>query len=137
MGTCQPDVAEQKVVSGGIHAFRDPYDSRTSQSVHRLSSRLTTGPIKASGSMLYVPKDAAPGKYQAPIRVSQDSEAKLTATLELNVHNSRFPTRRTWTATAKYTDERMASTESHTSRTPTSGGRWPNATTRWHISIDL
>ncbi len=71
--------------------FRDPYDSAHKPVGAPFVIKTDNGPNQGVWIDVYVPKDAAPGKYQAPIRVSQGGTVKLAATLELTVHNFTLP----------------------------------------------
>ncbi len=71
--------------------FLDPYDSAHKPVGAPFVIKTDNGPNQGVWIDVYVPKDAAPGKYQAPIRISQGGAVKLTATLELTVHNFTLP----------------------------------------------
>ncbi|MBI3830888.1 MAG: DUF4091 domain-containing protein [Planctomycetes bacterium] len=71
--------------------FRDPYGSAHKPVGAPFDIQTAHGANQGVWIDLYIPKDAAPGVYTAPIRVTAGKELQLEATLQLTVHSFTLP----------------------------------------------
>ena len=67
--------------------FRDPYDKGHKPVAAPFDLVVKDGPNQAVWIDVYVPRDAAAGKYEAPIKVTQAGKEAWSGTLELTVHD--------------------------------------------------
>ena len=75
--------------------FTDPYDAAHKPVGAPFDIKIANGPNQGVWIDVFVPKDAAPGNYEAPIKVSVGGDVKYTATLELKVHGFHASRRNT------------------------------------------
>ncbi len=71
--------------------FNDPYDPAHKPVGAPFDIKIANGPNQGVWLDLYVPKDAKPGNYEAPIKITVNKDVKYSATLELNVHAFTLP----------------------------------------------
>ena len=71
--------------------FKDPYGPEHKAVGAPFEIKTANGPNQGIWVDVYVPKDALPGTYEAPLKVTVNGEVKATATLELIVHGFTIP----------------------------------------------
>ena len=71
--------------------FADPYGAGRKPVGAPFDLKTEHGPNQGVWIDVYVPKDAKPGRYEAPVRVTVGDETKASATLELTVHDFSLP----------------------------------------------
>ncbi len=71
--------------------FRDPYDPKRKPVGAPFDITTDLGPNQGVWVDIYIPRDAAPGKYEAPIRVTVGKKVVITAKLVLTVNDFTIP----------------------------------------------
>ena len=71
--------------------FKDPYGAEHKPVGAPFEIKIANGSNQGVWIDVYVPKDAPPGTYEAPLKVTVNGEVKAAATLELNVHGFTLP----------------------------------------------
>lgn len=82
---------DQKWYPEILAPFNDPYGAEHKPVGAPFDIQVANGPNQGVWIDLYIPKDAAPGKYSAPIKVTVGKQPVATATLELTVHSFTIP----------------------------------------------
>ena len=71
--------------------FNDPYGPERKPVASPFTIAVSNGPNQGVWIDVYIPKSAAPGRYEAPIRVTAAGTAVWTGTLDLTVHRFTLP----------------------------------------------
>ena len=71
--------------------FTDPYAEGVKPVGAPFDILVTNGPNQGVWIDVYIPKDAKPGKYEAPVRISVSNAVRATATLEVKVRDYTLP----------------------------------------------
>lgn len=71
--------------------FKDPYRADHRAVGAPFDIKVKDGPNQGVWIDVYIPKDAKPGRYKAPIRVTANGKLQYTASLSLTVHDFTLP----------------------------------------------
>jgi hypothetical protein len=71
--------------------FRDPYHIDHKPVGAPFDIKTKNGPNQGVWIDVYIPKDARPGRYSGPIRITVNGKLQYTASLELTVHDFTIP----------------------------------------------
>jgi hypothetical protein len=82
---------DQKWYPEILAPFNDPYGPEHKPVGAPFDIKVANGANQGVWIDVYIPRDAAPGVYTTPIKVTIGNKEEATATLELNVHNFTIP----------------------------------------------
>jgi len=71
--------------------FRDPYHTDHKSVGAPFDIKTKNGPNQGAWIDVYIPKDARPGRYSGPIRITVNGKLQYTASLQLTVHDFTIP----------------------------------------------
>lgn len=71
--------------------FRDPYHTDHKSVGAPFDIKTKNGPNQGVWIDVYIPKDARPGRYSGPIRITVNGKLQYTASLQLTVHDFTIP----------------------------------------------
>jgi hypothetical protein len=71
--------------------FRDPYQADHKPVGAPFDIKVENGPNQGVWIDVYIPKDAKPGRYRGPIRITVNGKLQYAASLQLTVHDFTLP----------------------------------------------